>query len=984
MGPIRAGDMNAPLAEENVYAEQVRQLYRLSRPAYVAGVVNVAVAAVALWNVVPNALLASWCAAVLAVVGARYFLYRAYWRADPPPERAHAWARRFVLGTGATGVLWGFLGSALYPASSIPHQFLVIFLVGGMVLSALVVLAPVRQAFLAFVLPALALVTATVFVQGTDLHFFMGVLLVVFLGVMLATGPVISDMMGEAVRMRFENSALVAQLSEANRELSERIAAQKRSEEVLRQSSQRFEALIEASPLAIILRDAEGRVQKWNAAAERLFGWSEQELLGKPAPLDVAGEGAEGERYRERVLRGESFSDLETVWMRKDGALVHVGVSAAPVRDAGGVPVSYLTIVTDLSERRRAEQRRDLENSVALLLAEAQSTEEAMPRVIRTLCESLGYVYGARWVVEGRERALRCAESWCVADPAVEEFRAMSSARVEIPGLPGGLNRRVWATSAPCWIADVAAEPTLRRREFALEAGLQNAFAFPILVGGEFYGVMEFFGRGVRARDERVIEISQSVALQIGQYIARKQAETNLQFFASHDPLTNLFNRGMFNQRLQQAIAQAQRFERSLAVLFIDLDGFKRINDTLGHSVGDIVLAEVAGRLRSTLREGDVIARMGGDEFVVLIEEFEGPAQVAEVAKKILETIARPFSLHNQEYTVTASLGVSTYPEDGEDVHALLRNADIAMYRAKEQGKNSFRFHSPEMNVHLLERLSLEASLRRAIERRELKLLYQPKVAFASGQVTGVEALLRWQHPAQGLIGPAEFVPVAEDTGLIHAIGEWILRTACEQIRAWQREGLAKVRVAVNLSARQFAQDGLVQVVREALHRAGVEPSRLELEIVEGMVIRNPERAARLLAQLRELGVRLTLDDFGTGYSSLGYLMRCPVDGVKIDRSFVQKLPHDPEGTAIARAVVAMAHSLGLYVTAEGVETREQWNALRELGCDEMQGNYFSAPLPAELAAAVLREEGAEPGRRASVQPLRPWRGENGGGEAES
>ncbi|MCL6646488.1 MAG: PAS domain S-box protein, partial [Dehalococcoidia bacterium] len=515
----------------------------------------------------------AWCAAVLAVVGARYLVYRAYWPTEPPPERAHAWARRFVLGTGATGVLWGFLGSALYPASSIPHQFLVIFLVGGMVLSALVVLAPVRQAFLAFMLPALALLTATVFAQGTELHFFMGVLIVVFLGVMLATGPVISEMMGEAVRMRFENSALVAQLSEANRELSERIAGQKRSEEVLRQSTQRFEALIEASPLAIILRDAEGRVEKWNAAAERLFGWCEQELLGRPAPLRAPGGEAEGEGYRERVLRGESFSDLETVWARRDGTPLHVSISAAPVRDARGVPVSYLTIVTDLSERRRAEQRRDLENAVALLLAEAQSTEQAMPRVIRTLCESLGYVYGARWVVEGRERALRCAESWCVPDPAIEEFRAISSARVEIPGMPGGLNRRVWATSAPCWLADIAAEPTLRRRELALEAGLQNAFAFPILVGGEFYGVMEFFGRGVRPRDERVIEVSQSVALQIGQYIARKQAETNLQFFASHDPLTNLFNRSMFNQRLQQAIAQAERLLQKCGVQTLCVHG---------------------------------------------------------------------------------------------------------------------------------------------------------------------------------------------------------------------------------------------------------------------------------------------------------------------------------------------------------------------------------------------------------------------------
>jgi diguanylate cyclase (GGDEF)-like protein len=476
-----------------------------------------------------------------------------------------------------------------------------------------------------------------------------------------------------------------------------------------------------------------------------------------------------------------------------------------------------------------------------------------------------------------------------------------------------------------------------------------------------------------------VLEIAHKVGSQMGQFIARKQAETNLQFFASHDPLTGLFNRGMFNDRLQQALAQASRFERSLALLFIDLDGFKLINDTLGHNAGDALLAELATRLRATLREGDVIGRMGGDEFVVLIEEYTEAAQVAEVAKKILDTVSRPYFLQGQDYQVTASLGISTFPEDGRDTQTLLKNADIAMYLVKEQGKNSFRFFAPQMNVHLVERLSLESSLKQALDRNELLLLYQPKVGIREGQVTSVEALVRWQHPAQGVIHPGEFVPIAEDTGLIMVIGEWILRTACEQVRAWQQQGLPWLRVAVNLSARQFAQENLIQVVRGALHNSGMDPSRLELEITEGMVIRSPERATKLLMQLRELGVRLTLDDFGTGYSSLGYLMRCPVDGVKIDRSFVLNLPHDPDGAAIARAVIAMAHSLKLHVTAEGVETREQWEFLRELDCDEMQGNYFCAPVAPEVIAGLLREPAA-PGRRASVQPLRPWLASGVGG----
>ena len=959
---------------EQVFAEQVRHLYRLSRAAYAATLVNASIAVYALWGLAPTAMLGGWLIAIFAVTAARYLLYRAYFTVSPPPSEARTWARRFVVGAGTAGLLWGFAGSALYPTTSLPHQFVVIFLIGGMVVAAMVILAPVRQAFLAYMLPAMSLTAATVFAQGTNLHLFMGLLMLVFVAVMLGTGPVLSEMVREALRVKFENTLLVERLSHTNRELSERIAAQQRSEDVLRQTSKKFEALIDASPLGIIVRDGEGRIEKWNAAAERLFGWTENDLLGKQVSLLPPGHEQEGLHNRELILRGETFADVEGMRIRKDGTPVSVSISAAPVHDASGRAVGYLTIVADVTERKRAEQRQDVESAVTLLLADARSLEEAMPRVIQTMCQSLGFAYGARWIVDNKERVMRCAESWCVADPKMEEFRLMSAARVETPGLPGGLNRRVWATTTPYWIANVAQEATLRRRDFALDAGLAHGFAFPILVGGEFYGVMEFFGPGTRPRDERVVEIAHTAGIQIGQFIARKQAETNLQFFASHDPLTGLVNRGMFNQRLQQALAQAQRFQRTLAILFIDLDGFKVVNDTLGHNAGDALLAEIATRLRGTLREGDVIARMGGDEFVVLIEEFDDPAQIGEVAKKVLETVARPFLLQGQEFQVTASVGIGSYPDDGKDAQALVRNADIAMYRAKEDGKNNFRFYQPQMNVHLVERLSLESNLRRALERNELVLLYQPKVAIRDGQVTGVEALVRWQHPTQGVISPAEFMPVAEDAGLSTVIGEWVLQTACRQLRAWRDRGLPPLRVAVNLSQRQFSQESLIQVVREALHHTGVEPARLELEITEAMVIRNPEHAEKLLAQLKELGVRLVIDDFGTGLSSLNYLQRMPIDCVKIDRSLILDLPHSAGAAALTRAVVAMAHSLGIRVTAESVETREQWEFLRDLGCEEMQGHYFSAPVPGDAIVGIVRQP-LTAARRANVQPLRPRSG---------
>lgn len=962
---------------DRLYAEQARLLYRLSRPAYVGTLINSSILVFALWGVVSSTLLGAWLCAIFIVTGARYLLYRAHLGIGPPDGEAHLWARRFVVGAGAAGLLWGVAGSVLYPVSSLPHQFLVIFLIGGMTVAAMVTLAPVRRAFLAFVLPAVGLVTASVFAQGTMLHIFMGVMMIVFLAVLLGTAPILSGMMRDALRVKFEHSALVEQLSRANRELSERVAAQRRTEEELRQTTRKFEALIDASPLAIILRDAEGHIEKWNAAAEIMFGWSEREVLGRQAPSLPPGHEEEMLHHRGLILRGESFTDVEMVRLRKDGVSLRVSVSAAPVHDASGNAVGYLTIVADVTERKRVEQRLHAEHAVTRILAEASSVGEALPQVIRAIAEAGGWVYGAHWDLNKATNLLHCAEVWHAAETGLDAFEAYNRARTQSAGASKGPIHQVWASNAPVWIEDIRRDGGTQRAPEALRANLQSVFAFPILIGEEFYGVIEFFAREPRQPDPELMQATRIAGSQIGQFMARKAAEQNLRFVASHDLLTGLFNRSMFNERLQQALAQAVRFERSLALLFIDLDGFKSVNDALGHNAGDALLAELATRLRITLREGDVIGRMGGDEFVVLIEEFSEANQVTEVAKKMLEQATRPFLLQGRECQVTASLGISIFPDDGKDSQTLLKNADTAMYLVKQQGKNSFRFYSPQMNVHLMERLSMESGLRHAMERGELLLLYQPKVGVRDGQVSGVEALMRWQHPTQGMIGPAEFVPVAEDAGLIATIGEWALRTACQQVHAWREQGLPLLRIAVNLSQKQFLQDGLIHVVREALHHAMVDPGRLELEITEEMVIRNPERAARLLAQFKELGVRVVIDDFGTGYSSLSFLRRLPIDSVKIDRSLILNLPRDDDAAAMTRGVVAMAHSLGIAVTAEGVETREQWEFLHQLGCEEMQGNYFSPAVAADRVPGIVRQPPAA-GRRSSVQPLRPRRGENG------
>jgi diguanylate cyclase (GGDEF)-like protein len=440
----------------------------------------------------------------------------------------------------------------------------------------------------------------------------------------------------------------------------------------------------------------------------------------------------------------------------------------------------------------------------------------------------------------------------------------------------------------------------------------------------------------------------------------RRQAEERLRVVATHDPLTALPNRTLLHEHLSHALAKAQRYNRQLAVLFIDLDRFKNVNDTLGHEAGDLLLQIAAQRLSDCVRETDTMARQGGDEFVVLMDELFDLGPVAGVCQRILDAMARPFIVHGQEVLLTASIGISVFPEDGR---TLLKNADIAMYRAKEKGKNNYQFYSTQFDTFSVERLSLESSLGRAIERSEFTLHYQPKVNIASGHITGVEALLRWQHPELGWISPARFIPLAEENGLILQIGAWVLKTACAQNQAWQRQGLRRLRVAVNLSARQLGVDSLPQDIDAVLRESRLEAKDLELEITESMVMSNPKQALNMLRQLKDMGIHLAIDDFGTGYSSLAYLKRFPVDSVKVDRSFVEDLPGDVESVAIAQAIIAMAHSLRMKVVAEGVETEAQLRFLRGEGCDEIQGHHFSEARAAfeipELMRKTLRPSGS-------------------------
>ena len=484
-------------------------------------------------------------------------------------------------------------------------------------------------------------------------------------------------------------------------------------------------------------------------------------------------------------------------------------------------------------------------------------------------------------------------------------------------------------------------------------------------------GAVRNFESQVYRRDGRIIWISEnaravknadgSVQFFEGTVVditERKQHEAVLEHQASHDSLTGLPNRSLLRDRIEQAIANAKRDGHLVAVVFVDLDHFKLINDSLGHHVGDRLLLEVSDRLVACVRGHDSVARQGGDEFVIVLTELHEEDEILAIVSRLLEVISQPWLDEGQEYGLSCSIGISCYPQDGDDPDALLRCADAAMYKAKASGRSTYHFYTPELNLAISERLELENSLRHALERDEFRVYYQPRIEVASGRIIGAEALIRWDCPGKGIVPPDSFISIAEETGLIIPIGQWILQEACRQNSAWQQSGLP-ISVSVNLSPIQFRHAGLVESVANALQQANLNPAYLELELTESFVMHDAERINVAMQSLKALGVDIAVDDFGTGYSSLSYLKRFPVDRLKVDKSFVRDIDSDHDDAAFVRAIVTLGHALGLKVVAEGVETRAHLEFLRQHGCDELQGYYFSRPVPAAEMEAMLRSMAA-------------------------
>lgn len=632
-----------------------------------------------------------------------------------------------------------------------------------------------------------------------------------------------------------------------------------------------------------------------NKAYARTWGVDEQKIVGMKVPDIIGAEGwRQIEPYVQRALQGETVSYERTIHPPTGERVIEVML--IPNREADGALTSAFVMINDITRHRQAE--RTIRESEERLKKFTEATNEGI----------LFHDHGT---------VLDCNEAMA---------RMIGRPRESLIGI------NMFQFVAPESVDAISQ---------AVQAGIEKSYEATILRADGSRIAVELTGKqmvfdGVVHRMTVIRDITD-----------RKEAEARIQFLAHHDTLTQLPNRLMMMDRLEHMLATAKRHAKMVGVLFIDLDNFKTVNDSLGHHAGDELLKRVASRIQSCLRAADMVARLGGDEFLVVVSDLAMAEDVVPVAEKLLQAVSETFSIEGHLIQVSPSIGISVFPRDGQDRDALIKNADAAMYHAKESGRNNFQFYTAQLNKGAFEALAMESGIRRAIEQVQFLVHYQPEISLDTGEITGVEALIRWQHPSLGILGPDKFISVAEHRGLIMPIGKWVLNEAARQNAAWQRQGLLNVPMAVNLSPLQFRQPQMVELVQKALADAGLEGQYLELEITENLLMQDTQQVIRTLNELKRLKVKLTVDDFGAGYSSLSYLKRYPIDKLKIDRSFVRNLPGSIEDVAITNAMISLAKSLGMKVLAEGVERQAQVDFLRGQKCDEIQGYLVAAPMSA-------------------------------------
>lgn len=732
-----------------------------------------------------------------------------------------------------------------------------------------------------------------------------------------------------------------------------------RSFEELRTNENRLRSLIENIPSIIVALTPDHRIMEFNPEAERLYGRTREEVIGEDFFKLFVPESLWGtvDGQIQKVMNGERPRGFIRHVIDKNGQESSISWDSNPLLDAAGQPMGAIAIGQDITAKVKAEKRDAVRFAVTQALAESSTLTDAAPRLLEASCLQLGFDLSELWLEDAASATLRLQYRW--VDPSLDagDFWAAGGDLVVSPGQ--GLAGQVWSRREPVWLSDVASSDVHLSRPQAEKAGLHAAFGVPITSGREVKGVISLFSRSMQPPDQELLSTMADLGSQIGQFMLRQRAEEQLWRNALYDELTGLSSRVLFKDRLEMELRQTRRYpEKQLAVLHLDVDRFKHINDTLGYAVGDQVLVAIARRLEECLRPEDTLARFSEDGFAVLVKNLLDIDHAVRVAQRIQEQLRKPLRVAGKEVFITVSIGIAHKVTGSTNAEDVLRDADMAMHRAKKRGKDRFVIFEEILRESSAAFYTLEQDLRLALERRELRVFYQPVVSLASGRLTGFEALIRWQHPEQGLVLPDTFIPLAEEIGLILPLGQWVLEEACRQMQTWQNGLLAdSLVVSVNLSTRQFSQEDLVKQVARTLRETGLKGERLRLEITETALMEDAEAAIATLTTLKALGIQMSIDDFGTGYSSMRYLQRLPVDSLKIDSHFVSRINTSEEGASIVQAIISLAHKLGKKVVAEGIETEAQLNFLQAEGCDYGQGFLYSPALaPDAIAAAIAAD----------------------------
>jgi diguanylate cyclase (GGDEF)-like protein/PAS domain S-box-containing protein len=878
-----------------VRAEQIRLLYRQGTVVPV-NLLTALLTSVVVRPVYPSWMLGLWLGLFCFVILARFLLRSRYQSSERNAEAALRWGRFFTLGAFVTGALWGLAGSITQMTADPLYLVFIVFVLGGMMAAGIVGNAAFLPAMYGFMVPVISPMIVALIFGGNASHIVMAAMLASFAPVLAIIGHNVNRSIVENLRLRIEQRILSDKL---------------RSSEA---------AMAEAQAIAHVgswEEDPHAENVVWSAESCRIFGVdpatfkpSHQEMLARVHPDD-------------RHMLGKSYAalspsrnvqEIDYRIVTDDGAIKFVHATAQAVYDAESKPLRIFGVVQDITARKTAENKLHFAN--ILLTTEMEASPDGI------------------LVVDANSNVIsfnqRFVKMWSI--PQAELNAGKDAALLEK-------------------VVSAVKDPQ------AFLARVRHLYANPGETGQD-----EFETADGRFIERHTVALPATADQEMGRVwffrdiSERKLAEAQALRTARYDGLTGLANRSVYVEALRQAISLAKRTGRSFAVIYLDLDHFKDVNDTLGHPVGDELLKAVAGRLRSNTREADIVARFGGDEFAVVAPDITEPADVAILADKLLKALAEPFALLGNDIHTGASIGIDLYGPEASDAETLLSHADVALYRAKAEGRGSYRFFTDSMDAEVRTRVTLGTELREAIDSDQLVLLYQPQVSTENGRINGLEALVRWHHPRRGVLGPDVFIPVAETIGVVAKLGHWVLWTACRQGKAWLDGGIDPVRIAVNLSALQFKTPrALEKDIVAALTETGLPPGLLELEITETVLMEASREHSGILARLRQLGVTIAIDDFGTGYSSLDYLSRFPVDRIKIAQNFVRNLETTPRNAAIVKATIGLARELSITVIAEGVETPKQVELLKGWGCSEAQGFYFAKPLSEPDVTAMLR-----------------------------